>query len=82
MRMLTRAEFQLGDTVEATVRFDQSAPREIRVIAQVARIEPPNYGRTSPRVAFHFLHIDGKDREYVIRYTFREHRRQLRESLL
>jgi hypothetical protein len=82
MRILSKSSLRLGDTVEATVRFQPGDGREVRLIAQVVRVEPPNYGRTSPRAAFRFLHIDGKDREFVIRYTFREHRRQLRESLV
>lgn len=80
MRILTDSDLRLGDTIEAKVRFEEG--REVRLIAQVTRIDPPNYGRTSPSAAFRFVHIDSRDREFIIRYTFREHRRQLRESLV
>ena len=80
MRILTESDLHVGDTVDATVRFAEG--REVRMIGQVTRIDPPNYGRTSPSAALRFVHIDSRDREFIIRYTFREHRRQLRESLV
>ncbi len=80
MRIITETDLRIGDTIDAMVRFEEG--REVRLIGCVTRVDPPNYGRTSPSAAFRFVHIDSRDREFIIRYTFREHRRQLRESLV
>lgn len=82
IRFATRSLLNHGDFVEGVLELDDEEQREVHFTAQVIRAEPPNLGRTTHCVACHFHAISEHDREQLIRYIFREHRRQLRDSLL
>jgi c-di-GMP-binding flagellar brake protein YcgR len=82
IRFATRSVLNQGDFIEGILELDDEEHREIHFTAQVIRAEPPNLGRTTHCVACHFHSIAEHDREQLIRYIFREHRRQLRDSLL
>lgn len=82
MRFASQSPLKIGDVVEAALCMEDFGQREIKVMAKVVRIDPPNLHRPLPGIACCFLVIDDRDRELIIRYTFREHRRQLRESLV
>jgi len=82
MRFTSSERLSIGDVVEATLSMEDFGDRKIKVMAKVVRIDPPNLHRALPAFACRFIVIDKRDRELIIRYTFREHRRQLRESLV
>lgn len=81
MRFTTQAELRSGDTLEATLCLENFGQQELKVLARVVRVDPPNLGRSLPTAACHFTFIDDRDRELIIRFAFREHRKQLRESM-
>ncbi len=81
LRLVTAATLNPGDVIQATFGLGEPGQRDITLMARVVRVDPPNMGRTTPAVACHFIVIDDRDRELIIRFSFREHRRQLRESV-
>jgi hypothetical protein len=82
MRFTSADALDINDVVEASLSLEDFGERKIKVMARVVRIDPPNLHRPMSAYACRFIVIDKRDRELVIRYTFREHRRQLRESLV
>ncbi len=82
LRFATRATLNNGDFIEGVLELEDEEGHELHFTAQVIRSEPPNLGRSTHCIACHFHSITENDREQLIRYIFREHRRQLRDSLL
>lgn len=81
MRFTTQIPVRTGDAIEATLDMSAFGQPDLHLIARVVRIDPPNLGRATPGVACRYTYIDDRDREILIRFAFREHRRQLRESI-
>jgi hypothetical protein len=82
VRITTEQTMRAGDILEGTIPFEDFDRNEVRFLARVVRVDLPNLGRPLPSMACRFVVLDDRDRELIIRYTFREHRRQLRESLV
>lgn len=80
-RIATRAHLRNGDFIEGCIDLGEEG-QKVHFTAQVIRADPPNLGRTTHCAGCHFCSIAEHDREILIRYIFREHRRQLRDSLI
>ena len=82
MRFLTQRRLKKGDIIDVHLRFDADGCKEdLHLQAKVLRIHPPNLGRSQPSVACQFITIHSRDRESIIRYTFRVQRELLRRSV-
>ncbi|MEO1272320.1 MAG: PilZ domain-containing protein [Myxococcota bacterium] len=81
MRFLTQRRIRVGDMIEAIIQPDEH-DEEVRIQARVLRIHPPNLGRAQPSVACRFITINSRDREAIIRYTFRRPRELLRRAVV
>lgn len=81
MRFLTQRRVRVGDIIEAVISPDEG-DEEVRIQARILRIHPPNLGRAQPSVACRFITISSRDREALIRYTFRIQRELLRRSVV